>query len=207
MKKFHEDENLNKLVNICLENKNNQIFFDVVDLISLRDVFAVDSTLNLLAKDYEIKDLKDLFIQYQNCFKRIYGNSTQNNLRGAFLELLAFKIFSEEFDYKDYSMDCNVVIDQWVSRRTVDIGMLCEDHALACESKISDFYFSKEIFENLLEIKSNSDDFFSVCIVTLASKRSITEKIDKIGKDFENPDELNRVHVLTRSDLANFSFN
>ena len=74
MKKFHENKDLNKLANLCFNNKNNQIFYDIIDLISLRDSNAVNSTLNLLEKDYEIKNLMDIVIPIIFAMSFIYYN-------------------------------------------------------------------------------------------------------------------------------------
>ena len=199
MKQFHENENIQKLVSICIENYHTSIFDDVILLLSSKHYNEI---LQQLEEKYYDTNEFGIFLSYKQCILNIYGDEHVKNLKGAFLEVLSFKIFYNNFNPYYYSNDCLISIDGWQSEKTVDIAMLYNSSALACECKVPASKFNWDIFRNLLEIKLNGD--FDVYAITLDNKIRMDKKIQKIIFNVPECDSLDDILVITRD---NFNIN
>lgn len=161
-----------------------------------------DKLLFDLERKYYGTDKFEIFKSYKQCILNIYNDESVKNLKGAFLEVLSFKIFYNNFNPYCYSKDCFICIDDWKSEKTVDIVMLYDSSALACECKVPVSKFNSDIFKNLLKINFKGN--FDVYAITLDNKMRMDKKIQKII--FNVPEcSLDDILVITRDNFNQFN--
>ena len=110
----------------------------------------------------------------------LFNDSQIKNLKGAFLEVLSFRIFETYFKPNLAYTDCNLCIDGWKSQLTVDIAMEFSDFGLVCECKVPSSKFNSDIFYNLLNIRYYSENYFHPYAVTLDCKGRMDSKKHRI---------------------------
>lgn len=203
MEQFHNNENVVHLVNLCLDYVGDELLDDILILIKISSLEKAEPYLNNIESKYSRVGKINLFHDLKKTFLEIYSDVHVANLRGGFLELLSSKVFKELFPVSKSSFDCKVVIDDWFSPKTVDIGMKCGLEGLVCECKISRSELDADIFNNLLLIREKSDDYFSLFIVTLEDERNLFLKLREI-KINENIGDLVKINIVTRNNFPRF---
>ena len=203
MTQFHKNEDLINLVNFSLEHIDEDVFDDVLLLITRTSMEKLNIYLEIMEINYIQLNEMELFNLLKKYFLEVYSNKNVPNLRGAFLELLSFYFFRKLYEVYEYSLDCTVCIDDWCSSKTVDIGINCQNFGLVSECKISRKNFNKELIKNLLEIKFKSDDFFKLFIICLDNKRELCLKLREIKRD-ERELNLNQINIVHRENFKDF---
>lgn len=206
MEKFHNDVRIQDLVRICLDNYSTPIFDDIVGAITLPNketaVYFLEELENKYAHDSNVQ----LFSIYKSIIISLFDDSQIKNLKGAFLEVLSFKILEKRYHPHITCTDCKVWIDDWGSALTVDIAMEYGCSALCCECKVPASRFNWDIFKNLLDIKNQSQNYFNVYVVTLSDQQRMINKKQRINwKIPESIGVINEVHCIARDNLADFS--
>ena len=205
MKRFHDDINIQQLVGICLDNYHTTIFDDIVGVMNLPKEAAFDF-LDELENRYMGTPKFQLFSTYKSIFLNLFVNPQIKNLKGAFLEVLAFKILKKYYRPHTTSTDCIICINGWRSNLTVDIAMEYDSSALCCECKVPTSKFDWNIFKNLLDIKMQSQNFFDVYAITLDLKERMDSKKQRIENSVEESRGIiDDVYCIAREDLANFN--
>ena len=155
---------------------------------------------------YVLPDQLRLFLKFKQCILNLFDSHQIKNLKGAFLEVLSFKILEKQHNPYIFCTDCNVIIDSWKSNLTVDIAMESDSSALCCECKVPTSKFTWDIFKNLLDIKNQSQNYFSVYAVTLSEQERMDSKKQRINRSVpESIGVIDEVHCITRENLINFS--
>lgn len=203
MDEFYNDENIEVLVNICLKNYNTFIFDDIIGSITLKNKESVLNFLNESKTKYNTTDQLELFNEFKQSLLNLFEDSKIKNLKGAFLEVLSFKIFELEFKPYKTSKDCKVLIDDFESNLTVDIAMEYSDSGLICECKVPASRFNWDIFKNLLEIKSQSLDYFNAYAVTLDTKQRLDAKKTRISNTVDEAVNLDEIICIHRENISN----
>ena len=111
-------------------------------------------------------------------FEKIYeDHNICDNLRGTFLELVTHNFLREKYDvphnYFESALDCHVVIDGNVCKKTVDVFALCNQKGFISECKISHKYFEKHDIATLNKLYHDSLKRLVPYIITLAPQRFI----------------------------------
>lgn len=84
--------------------------------------------------------------------------------------------------------------------------MESDSFALCCECKVPTSKFTWNIFKNLLDIKNQSQNYFSVYAVTLSEHERMDSKKQRINRSVpESIGVIDEVHCITRENLINFS--
>ena len=205
MDKFHDDEDIQILVEICLKNYDTFIFDDIIGSITFKNKNLLRDFLNEAKNKYISSVELELFDKYQNCLLNLFDNPRIKNLKGAFLEVLSFKIFELAFNPFKTAKDCNVLIDDFKSKLTVDIAMEYAGSGLICECKVPISKFNGDIFENLLEIKTNSLSYFHPYAVTLESQERMDAKKIRIETAVDEVCNLDEIIFVCREDMGNFN--
>ena len=120
--------------------------------------------------------LGNIFNKFEQALLNLFDDSKIKNLKGAFLEVLSFRIFELYYNPYKTAKDCNVLIIDFKSDLTVDIAMEYGDEGLICECKVPSSRFNWNIFKNLLDIKIKSLDYFHPYAVTLDTKQRMDAK-------------------------------
>lgn len=206
MEKFHNNENVQELVSLCLDNYHTKIFDDIVGAISSRNKGQAIVFLEELENYYIGTSNFHLFSVYKSIILTLFDDSRIKNLKGAFLEVLAFKILENQYLPHTSYTDCNVWIDGWGSELTVDIAMECGLSGLCCECKVPTSKFTWQIFKNLLDIRSYSNNYFNVFAITLEYKERMDMKKQRIKCAVpEAIGCIDEVNCITRENLGNFN--
>lgn len=207
MELFHKNNEINVLVSLCMNYCDTTIIDDILALISISTIDIMYEYLEILEIRYINSYLYDIFLKFKQCILLIFDNKHMKNLKGAFLEVLTLAIFEKYYPNNKHYTDCNVCINDWSSDKTVDIVMECDNSALICECKIPSSKFSWNIFKNLLNIKNNSNGYFSIFISTLANKNRMKNKKQKIINVVDECESLDEIHFITREFLVNLNLN
>lgn len=206
MEKFNNDDRIQNLVNICLDNTHDLVFDDIVGAITLPNENVVIDFFDKLEHKYLSSPNFQLFSKYKSIILSLFRDSQIKNLKGAFLEVLSFKILEKKHNPNIFSTDCKVIIDSWKSNLTVDIAMESDSFALCCECKVPTSKFTWDIFKNLLDIKDKSQNYFSVYAVTLSEQERMDSKKQRINRSVhESIGVIDEVHCITRENLMDFS--
>ena len=203
MDEFYNDENIEVLVNICLKNYNTFIFDDIIGSITLKNKESVLNFLKESKTKYNTVDQLELFNEFKQSLLNLFEDSKIKNLKGAFLEVLSFKIFELEFKPYKTSKDCKVLIDDFESNLTVDIAMEYGGSGLICECKVPASRFNWDVFKNLLEIKSQSLDYFNAYAVTLDTKQRLDAKKTRISNTVDEAVNLDEIICIHRENISN----
>lgn len=203
MTQFYNNEDLVNLVNFAFDHIEEDVFDDILLLITRTSLEKIKIYLEKMESSYSQLDEMELFNSLKKYFLEVYSNKNLPNLRGAFLELLSLNVFKHLYEIYDYSLDCNVCIGDWCSSKTVDIGINCLNQGFVGECKISRKNFNEEHIWNLLDIKSRSDDFFNLFIICLDNKRELCLKLREIKRD-EMDLNLNGINIVHRSNFKDF---
>ncbi len=200
---FHDNQNVIHLVNLCFEHCGDELFNDILLLIKRTSLEKAEDYLNTMENKYNRIGKMSLFHDLKSTFLEIYSDDQVANLRGGFLELLSSKVFKELFPVYSSSFDCNVLIDDWVSPKTVDVAMKYGLEGLVSECKISKSDLGYEIIDNLLMIKEKSNDYFSLFIVTLEDEREVYHRLREIKFHYPFYD-LNKINVVSKDNFSKF---
>jgi len=115
------------------------------------------------------------------------------NLRGAIIERFVYNLIKTRYKNGQISFSCNVCINSWKSKETVDIGAWnnktgecyeCKLHKITI-SNISDREFCKKL-ENLCDIYNVSNKLIITGIASFASRKTIKNKILEVFGDIES---------------------
>jgi hypothetical protein len=114
----------------------------------------------------------------------IYRHRQVDNLRGAILELVVYKLMKKKYNNCNDNVHINgrVSIDTWNSLRSVDVIALNENFVQGeCyECKISAHGFNKDQLKNLIEIKDNSFGIINPNIASFAFRKALKEYINEL---------------------------
>lgn len=194
---FHDDENIQALVDICLEHYNTFVFDDVIGSITVKNKNSAIKFLNEAENKYGSYYHAHIFLKLKQSILNLFNNPQIKNLKGAFLEVLSFKIFESLFNPHITAKDCKVWIDDVSSDYTVDIAMEYDDSALICECKVPSTKFNWKIFKNMLDIKARSSNYYYAYAITLDIKERMDSKKDRIKRtvlDAKNIDDIICIH-------------
>ena len=206
MRKFHENRHIQILVDICLNNYYNPIFDDIVGAITSPNEESLMYFLNELENRYVGTPNFNIFSTYKFSILMLFKDSQIKNLKGAFLEVLAFKILERHYHPHITCTDCKVLINLWKSDLTVDIAMEYDSLGLCCECKVPTSKFTWDIFKNLLDIKMKSQNYFNVYAITLSDKKRMDAKKRRITEAVEDSiGIIDEVHCITRDSIVNFN--
>ena len=136
MEVFHNNVNVQVLVNICLKYYDTFVFDDIIGSITVKNKELSKKFLDEAEIKYVASDYARLFLKFKRCVLNLFDDPQIKNLKGAFLEVLSFRIFNILFKPHVVAKDCKVWIDGIPSDLTVDIAMEYEYSALFCECKV-----------------------------------------------------------------------
>jgi hypothetical protein len=205
MDEFHNNEDILCLVDICLNYYNTFIFDDIIGSMTVKNITSVEEFLNEAQNKYVSSIQITIFRKIKRCILTLFNNPQIKNLKGAFLEVLSFKIFEMKFNPYKTAKDCHVHIENWRSDLTVDIAMEYANSALICECKVPSSKFKWEIFKNLLTIESKSLNYFQPYIITLDTEDRIIAKKNRIQNTIPDASDINEIISIHRGNLGNLN--
>ncbi|TRZ88745.1 MAG: hypothetical protein D4R88_07120 [Methanosarcinales archaeon] len=135
-----------------------------------------------LEPDNEI--LKRL-IKVADILRKIYEPTQDtDNLRGAFLESMAFKLLKIKFDFGSpkSGIACFIIIfnkTTWKSKKTVDVAFWLKPYGECHECKVSGGINESHIL-NLNAISSNSFGMVKVAITTLRESNTLRDQLSTV---------------------------
>ena len=204
---FHNNVNVQELVDICLKYYNTFVFDDIIGSITVKTKKSAKKFLDEAEIKYVSPDYVKLFLKFKQCILNLFDNPQIKNLKGAFLEVLSFRIFNKLFKPHIVAKDCRVWVDNIPSDLTVDIAMEYVDSALICECKVPSTKYNWNIFKNLLDIKSRSLDYYNAYTITLDSQERMNSKKSRIKQNVEeavNIGDVKCIHRETIGDMNSF---
>jgi hypothetical protein len=128
------------------------------------------------------------FIKVTNKLAKIYEPTQDtDNLRGAFLESIVYKLLSAKFSVQSYKsgLSCFVIIvtkSAWRSGKTVDVAFWSQSIGECHECKVKRGIDEKHI-KNLNDISSNSFRLIKVAITTLHESNTFLNQLPPIPLD------------------------
>lgn len=181
--KYYQNADVNTLVNLSLDNLDNELFLNIIHLIQMTNLKYIHKTINKYKSNVDFSQ-KEIYDNIMHCFDRIYnGELNEDNLRGAFLELIVHKFLNNKYSsnplYKG-AINCNVEIFGKNIYKTVDVFAFCGNKGLVAESKIGSYYFEDHDIENLNKIYVDSNYYLKPFIITLATESYINKKLDEL---------------------------
>ena len=202
---FHSDVNVQVLADICLKYYDTSIFDDIIGSITVKNKKSARKFLDEAETKYVSPNQARLFLKFKQCILNIFDDLQMKNLKGAFLEVLSFRIFKILFKPHTAARDCNVCIDGIPSDLTVDIAMEYEGSALICECKVPSTKYNWDIFKNLLDIKSRSLDYYNAYAITLDSKERMESKKSRIRYTVDEANDIDDVICIYRETIGDFN--
>ena len=127
---FHNNVNVQELVDICLKYYHTFVFDDIIGSITVKNKKLAKKFLDESEIKYDSPDYVKLFLKFKQCILNLFNSPQIKNLKGAFLEVLSFRIFNILFKPHIVAKDCRVWVDNIPSDLTVDIAMEYVDSAL-----------------------------------------------------------------------------
>ncbi len=203
---FFDNHYLNRLVNLSLENLDNDVFLNIITLITLKSLGQIEQNISLCKADPDCLDVT-IYNDILSIFEKIFTETSSSNLRGAFLELLTFKFINKKYNPYQSDFDCYVITNGIKSEKTVDVFALCENfQGLVCECKISHNNFKDYHLSNLNNIFHNSNNILTPYIITFSSQNLIEKILIKIVQDDETNVyvHLNDIHVISNTNIMDF---
>ena len=202
---FHNNVNVQELVDICLKYYNTFVFDDIIGSITVKTKKLAKKFLDEAEIKYVSPDYVKLFLKFKQCILNLFDNPQIKNLKGAFLEVLSFRIFNKLFKPHIVAKDCRVWVDTIPSDLTVDIAMEYVDSALICECKVPSTKYNWNIFKNLLDIKSRSLDYYNTYAITLDSKERMDSKKSRIKQNVKEAVTIDDVKCIHRETIGDFN--
>ena len=202
---FHNNVNVQALVDICLRYYNTFVFDDIIGSITVKNKKSAKKFLDEAEIKYVSPDYAKLFLKFKQCILNLFDSSQIKNLKGAFLEVLSFRIFKILFKPHIEAKDCIVLIDGVPSDLTVDIAMEYMDSALICECKVPSTKYNWDIFKNLLDIKSRSLDYYNPYAITLDSQERMDSKKSRIKYAVNEARNIDDVICIYRETIGDFN--
>jgi len=200
---FHNNVNVQVLVNICLKYYDTFVFDDIIGSITVKNKELSKKFLDEAEIKYVAPDYARLFLKFKRCVLNLFDDPQIKNLKGAFLEVLSFRIFNILFKPHVVAKDCKVWIDGIPSDLTVDIAMEYEDSALICECKVPSTKYKWDIFKNLLDIKLRSLDYYNAYAITLDSR--VDSKKSRIKYTVDEAVNIDDVICIYRETIGDFN--
>ena len=161
---IYKDKNINELVDFSLDNLNDDLFMDILTLITYGNLKLVDKLINKF-KSHARYSKKESYDYLKSLFHSLYdGEISKEEVRGTFLELLVFKYLNSKFSHYDGYMsdlDCFIEICGNKSERTVDVFAFWGFKGFVSENKISERYFEDHDLDNLNKIYNDSNKLTS----------------------------------------------
>lgn len=167
LKELHQAANL--------VNENKELLNDVADLIltstNINRYKTRKAGMLAYIDNPKLKEVMNLFERAMEKLKD-NGSSQDNNLkqlRGAFLEILIYKIISPRFEKKNHN--CRVKIDSetifYHDKRTIDIACYNsqENKGEFFECKVNPYWFNEKEFGYLLTLYNKLDEKVDKLIV------------------------------------------
>lgn len=90
---FHNNVNVQGLVDICLKYYNTFVFDDIIGSITVKNKKSAKRFLDEAEIKYVSPDYAKLFLKFKLCILNLFDSPQIKNLKGAFLEVLSFRIF------------------------------------------------------------------------------------------------------------------
>ena len=202
---FQNNFNVQVLVDICLKYYNTFVFDDIIGSITVKNKKSAKKFLDEAEIKYISSDYTRLFMKFKQCILNLFDSPQIKNLKGAFLEVLSFRIFKILFKPHIEAKDCRVWIDDIRSDLTVDIAMEYADSALICECKVPSTKYKWDIFKNLLDIKSRSLDYYNTYAITLDSQERMDSKKLKIKYSVDEAVNIDDVICIYRETIGDFN--
>lgn len=202
---FHNNVNVQALVDICLRYYNTFVFEDIIGSITVKTKKSAKKFLDEAETKYVSPDYARLFLKFKQCILNLFDSSQIKNLKGAFLEVLSFRIFNILFKPHVVAKDCRVCVDGIRSDLTVDIAMEYVDSALICECKVPSTKYKWDIFKNLLDIKSLSLDYYNAYTITLDSQERMDSKKSRIKYSVDEARNIDDVICIYRETIGDFN--
>ena len=91
---FHNNVNVQELVDICLKYYHTFVFDDIIGSITVKNKKLAKKFLDESEIKYDSPDYVKLFLKFKQCILNLFDSSQIKNLKGAFLEVLSFRIFN-----------------------------------------------------------------------------------------------------------------
>ena len=202
---FYDNITVQVLTDICLKYYNTSIFDDIISSITAKNKKSAKKFLNEVEIKYVSPNQAKLFLEFKQCILNLFDSPQIKNLKGAFLEVLSFRIFNILFKPHIVAKDCNVWIDSIPSDLTVDIAMEYADSALICECKVPSTKYKWKIFKNLLDIKSRSLDYYNAYAITLESKERMDAKKLRIKHAVDEAVNIDDKTCIYRETIGDFN--
>ena len=202
---FHSNVNVQALVDICLKYYNTSVFDDIIGSITVKNKNLAKKFLDEAEIKYVSPNQARLFLKFKQCILNLFDSPQIKNLKGAFLEVLSFKIFKILFKPHVEAKDCIVFINGMPSNLTVDIAMEYVESALICECKVPSAKYNWDIFKNLLDIKSRSLDYYNAYAITLDSKERMDSKKSRIKYAVNESGNIDEVICIYRETIGDFN--
>lgn len=142
------------------------------------------------------------FYKIKGLILDLYKSGDQtDNLRGVFLESLVNTHCNSKYTPSLNSLDCLVKIDDWTSKYTVDVAILCHDKGKIYSCKTSVKELTHNIINDLKDIKINSKHKLKPFFITLQDENRLKLKLDQLNKEVPLS---NHVVFICREDLSSF---
>lgn len=200
---FHKNKPLNDLVDIFLDSEYSFFLEDLAAIFTFsKKDNKFKSLIGLLEKRYSLTNHASIFFKLKHCVYEIYNNEYCDHLRGAFLELLVLKFYSNKFYPTNTEVDTLIEIDGWKSEKTVDVYICCEDSGKIFECKVSLQELSDDIVKNLNDIYIQSKKNIKPNFITLAHKNQFKEHCNNYLSKSNNI--INNIIGITFEDLNDF---
>ena len=180
-------------------------FDDIIGSITFKNKKSAKKFLDEAEIKYVAPDYASLFLKFKQCILNLFESPQIKNLKGAFLEVLSFRIFKILFKPHVVAKDCRVCIDNIPSDLTVDIAMEYVDSALICECKVPSAKYKWDIFKNLLDIKSRSLDYYNAYAITLDSQERMDSKKSRIQHNVNEARNIGDVICIYRETIGDFN--
>lgn len=184
MKSFRDDRRVERIVNLLLDlllhESDSRLFSKISRVIST--TYTSEELVHSAGIIFSDQDVLKLGECWQPLCS-IYSNKYRNNLRGAILEKLIYKLLKMKYGKScDSGMGCIVVIGPFISSRTVDAifspstGGKGENY----ECKVNPDGFDKEDINNLREIYFKSDKRIYPKIASFSHVKAIELRLKQL---------------------------
>lgn len=203
---FFENPQLNQLVDLSLQNLDNDVFLNIITLITLKSLGQIEKNISLCKADPDCLDVT-IYNDILSIFEKIFTETSSSNLRGAFLELLTFKFINKKYNPYQSDFDCYVITNGIKSEKTVDVFALCENFkGIVCECKLSHTNLKDSHLSNLNKIYHNSEKILVPYIIALSKRELVDEALNQIVENHDNNTfvYLGEVNIISNSNLSDF---
>lgn len=200
---YWEDIHLKNLIHIMIQKENRIKFSDIVidlfNLNTLEDINFYYNNYTIYYDDIDLKILNKIIFYFKSWISK---NVNINNLKGAYVELLYFKLVSIKYDNKNIERECYICSKNFRSIKTIDVVISCNPiKFIASECKFSDKAFTQRDFNNLVNIKNNFKNSTVNLIINNDSKQAHLNIKNRFRKIKNINKKLLKINIINLKDF------